>query len=328
MLVSIVITSYNYEAYIGEAIDSALNQTHPDVEVIVVDDGSTDGSREIIAGFGDRIQTILRDNGGQSASCNMGFARSRGEVVIFLDADDVLLPQAAALHAREFAEAPDTVKSAGYMNVINGDGSDAGYRLPRQLPQSGNYRDETLKHGLETIRNSFTSGQAWSRNFLLQVLPLPTDDLIGTDGYLTAVDRLFGRLAYIHTPVVNYRRHARNKGPIRYRFDREYMQQRLNCKRRRIAFAENWIKRLNLDYDAQQLHTLRDWRLVLMQHALSLMGSEEAPVSLQAMCSAPFRNVYQRADRAFLTAVALCITRLLPRRPSLAVASHMLERSH
>ncbi len=113
MLVSIVIANYNYAAYIEEALASALNQTHPDVEIIVVDDGSTDGSRDIIDRYRDRCTVLLRANSGQCDSCAAGFAVSRGEVVIFLDADDALLPEAAALHAAAFAAHPDTVKSAG-----------------------------------------------------------------------------------------------------------------------------------------------------------------------------------------------------------------------
>src|SRR5262249_61789343 len=88
---SIVINNYNYGRFLRDAIGSALNQSYPHVEVIVVDDGSTDGSREIIAGYGDRIIPVLKQNGGQASAYNARVARSCGKVMLFLDSDDMLL---------------------------------------------------------------------------------------------------------------------------------------------------------------------------------------------------------------------------------------------
>jgi len=76
--VSIIIDNYNYGRFLGEAIDSALAQTYPHVEVIVVDDGSTDNSREVIAKYGDRIIPVLKENGGQASAFNAGLLRPRG----------------------------------------------------------------------------------------------------------------------------------------------------------------------------------------------------------------------------------------------------------
>src|SRR5687768_5034795 len=91
-LVSVVINNYNYGRYLGPAIDSALQQSYPCVEVIVVDDGSTDHSRAVIAGYGHRIIPIYKANGGQASALNAGYEESQGEIVIFLDADDLLGP--------------------------------------------------------------------------------------------------------------------------------------------------------------------------------------------------------------------------------------------
>src|SRR3954469_17707313 len=101
-LVSIIIDNYNYGRFIGDAIDSALAQTYANKEVIVVDDGSTDNSREIINGYSGRIQSVFKNNGGQSSALNAGFAASHGDVVYFLDADDVLFPDAVENVIREF----------------------------------------------------------------------------------------------------------------------------------------------------------------------------------------------------------------------------------
>ena len=90
-LVSVIIPNYNYAKYVGEAVESVLAQTYPQVEVIVVDDGSKDNSAEILAGFGDRVKVILQKNSGVSAARNRGVSESRGEYIAFLDADDVWL---------------------------------------------------------------------------------------------------------------------------------------------------------------------------------------------------------------------------------------------
>ena len=95
MRVSIVIDNYNSEAFVAQAIESALAQTHADLEVLVVDDGSTDRSAEVIRRYRDRVRVVEKPNGGQGSAYNRGFADSSGELVIFLDGDDWLYPQAA-----------------------------------------------------------------------------------------------------------------------------------------------------------------------------------------------------------------------------------------
>jgi glycosyltransferase involved in cell wall biosynthesis len=92
---SVIVNNFNYAQFLRAAVDSALGQTYADTEVIVVDDGSTDESRRVIAGFGDRVLPILKDNGGQASAFHAGLRASNGEVIIFLDADDLLLPSAS-----------------------------------------------------------------------------------------------------------------------------------------------------------------------------------------------------------------------------------------
>ena len=91
--VSIIINNYNYDQFLAKAIDSALNQTYPSVEVIVVDDGSTDQSCEIISSYGSNIIPVLKVNGGQNSCLNEGFKASSGDVIFFLDSDDLFHQQ-------------------------------------------------------------------------------------------------------------------------------------------------------------------------------------------------------------------------------------------
>jgi glycosyltransferase involved in cell wall biosynthesis len=91
--VSVIIPNYNYGRYIAEAIDSVFAQTLPPHEVIVVDDGSTDNSPEVLASYGDRITVLLQQNQGVGAARNAGAAASTGDLLAFLDADDKWLPE-------------------------------------------------------------------------------------------------------------------------------------------------------------------------------------------------------------------------------------------
>ena len=90
-LVSIIIGNYNYDQFVGEAIDSVLSQTYTNIEVIVVDDGSQDNSREVIAKYGNKVIPIFKENGGQPSNYNAGFAASKGEIICLLDSDDLFV---------------------------------------------------------------------------------------------------------------------------------------------------------------------------------------------------------------------------------------------
>lgn len=90
--VSVVIPCYNAQRWLAEAIESCLAQTYKNIEIIVVDDGSTDNSAEIARGFGANVALVQQPNRGGCAARNVGFARTTGDFIQFLDADDVLLP--------------------------------------------------------------------------------------------------------------------------------------------------------------------------------------------------------------------------------------------
>ena len=96
-LLSIVIPAYDVAPYVREAVDSALAQTHPHVEVVVVDDGSTDSTGSILESYGDRIVLIQQQNRGLAGARNTGIAHATGSYLGWLDADDIWYPQRAQL---------------------------------------------------------------------------------------------------------------------------------------------------------------------------------------------------------------------------------------
>ena len=109
-LVSILVSNYNYARYIGESIQSALDQTYANIELIVCDDGSTDDSVQVIEQYerkDPRLRFIRKANGGQASGFNAAFAASRGEIIALLDSDDLFLPHKVERIVADFQAHPD-----------------------------------------------------------------------------------------------------------------------------------------------------------------------------------------------------------------------------
>ncbi len=121
MKVSIVTISFNQVGFLNHAIRSVLEQDYPDIEYIVVDPGSTDGSRALIAGYADQVQTVLEPDGGPADGLNRGFARATGDVLAFLNSDDVLLP-GAVRRAVAYLESSKCDVVSGHAVVIDEEG--------------------------------------------------------------------------------------------------------------------------------------------------------------------------------------------------------------
>ena len=209
-VVSIIIINYNYASFIKEAIESSLNQTYNNIEIIVVDDGSNDNSIDIIRSFKDSIRSILKQNGGQASAINQGFKVSKGDIIIFLDADDILLPEAVSSFVDGFTN-PNTVKCHGALSIIDQQGKSTGYQVPNQLLPEGNLREHILQHGPESYICPPMSGNSWSRKFLNQVLPIPENEYkISADAYLFTLVPLFGYIACVSNKIGMYRIHSCN----------------------------------------------------------------------------------------------------------------------
>lgn len=121
MKVSIVTISFNQVGFLNHAIRSVLEQDYPDIEYIVVDPGSTDGSRALIAGYADQIKTVLEPDHGPADGLNRGFARATGDVFAFLNSDDILLP-GAVRRAVECLQSGRCDVVSGHAVVIDAEG--------------------------------------------------------------------------------------------------------------------------------------------------------------------------------------------------------------
>lgn len=127
-LVSVIIPSYNRAAYIEAAINSALDQTYGPVEVIVVDDGSTDGSYEKLQQWAEREELVLlthpeRRNRGQSASINLGIQRATGRYIAILDSDDMFAKEKLADQVAFLEANPETGMVYGQGHAVDANGN-------------------------------------------------------------------------------------------------------------------------------------------------------------------------------------------------------------
>lgn len=206
---SVIINNHNYGRFLKDAIESALSQTYPYTEVIVVDDGSIDNSRGIIADYGDRVIPILKENGGQGSAFNAGLASSRGEVILFLDSDDMLLPTALGEAVPLFSD-PEVVKVHWRLRVVDEHSREMNQLRPGAPLPEGDLREAVFRLGLTNYLSAPTSGNAWSRHFLERIFPVPEIFRQGADTYLFELAPFFGVVRRISEPQSLYRKHGKN----------------------------------------------------------------------------------------------------------------------
>jgi glycosyltransferase involved in cell wall biosynthesis len=244
-LVSIVITNFNYREFLPTAIRSALDQTHGRVEVIVVDDGSTDGSRSVIAEFGDRVTPIYQENQGQTSATNRGFAAASGEIVMFLDADDALHRQAVAEVVARWR--PGVSKVQFCLSTVDDHGRSVGYVFPR-FPDDYSperVRRSVLRTGTYVWVN--TSGNAYGRAYLERIMPMSAERFPHSiDGPLNTVAPLFVDVISISRALGHYRVHGRNIRAMR-RFDPSRLASWIVGRGRELAYFQEWAAKLGVD---------------------------------------------------------------------------------
>jgi glycosyltransferase involved in cell wall biosynthesis len=208
---SIIINNYNYGRFLAQAIESALAVDWESKEVIVVDDGSTDDSRPTIEQFGLRVAAIFTENGGQARAANAGVAQSTGDAIIFLDADDLLLPSVARQVAAAWS--PGVAKVQYGMIYVDRELRPLG----RQFPVYSERHTPELVSSSMRKRGGYlmspTSGNAWSRDFLKVVFPIPTrdDGLEYIDQYLNKLAPFFGYVVSLRSSQCLYRQHGENE---------------------------------------------------------------------------------------------------------------------
>ena len=203
--VTIAICNYNYERFLAEAIDSALAQDYPHTSVLVVDDGSTDRSREIILSYGSRIRSVLKENGGQVSAYNRALDEVDTEYVILLDADDLLYPTAVTEVVRRF-DSGNYAKVQFRLDVISRDGSLTGVTVPHSDPPAD--CGTLLREGW-LYPSPPASGNAYKASALRRFFPIPetSEGRYGADFFAIYGVALVGQVASIAQSLGAYRVH-------------------------------------------------------------------------------------------------------------------------
>jgi glycosyltransferase involved in cell wall biosynthesis len=242
--VSAVIPVYNGARYIAEAISSVLDQKLPPVECVVVDDGSTDATADVVADFGAAVTYVRAERGGVSKARNHGIRLARGELVAFLDHDDVWLPEKLERQVEALCAQPDANLGLCAVEMM-----DAGGRTNRVmgLSQRRNLVMSMLTYDGIEIPSCSSAGLA-RREWLLSAGGF--DNALSTcaDWDLLLRSLLDGDLSYVDEPLVRYRVHdsnmSRNVGSIerdmRYAFAKAFGDPRLPASvrvQRRHAYA-------------------------------------------------------------------------------------------
>jgi glycosyltransferase involved in cell wall biosynthesis len=250
-LISVLIDTYNYGHFIDDTIASVLKQDFPPerMEILVVDDGSTDDTAERVAKYGDRIRYLQKPNGGQASAFNFGLARAQGDVVAFLDADDYWLPGKLKRVAEEFQRQPEVGMVYHNFRTLHSDGEfrDGGFcGLSGFLPDS---REDLLRFDLHP-----TSALAFRRNVLERILPVPEELVIQADAYLSACAIFLAPVAYISDPLAVYRIHGSNLwNVVANQENAEKLRRRSRTTRAVGSSVRGWLQTNGFDTDSPHL---------------------------------------------------------------------------
>jgi len=209
--VSVLIDTYNHEKFIEQAIASVLEQNFPasDFEILVVDDGSTDRTPELVNKFSSRVAYLPKPNGGQASAFNFGISHCRGEIVAFLDGDDWWAANKLARVVSTFAEAPSVgIVGTGIINVQR-DGTHQVETLKEGFRFTASNRDGAL---MFRRRGAFlgTSRMAIRAELLRRIGNVPEEIAIQADEYLFTLAAALSEVAILPEALTFYRLHADN----------------------------------------------------------------------------------------------------------------------
>jgi glycosyltransferase involved in cell wall biosynthesis len=260
-LVTVIIDSFNYGHFIGEAIDSVLSQDLPAdrMEILVVDDGSSDDTAERVRKYGRRIQYLYKFNGGQASAFNLGFAHAQGEVVALLDADDYFLPGKLKRVLAEFSKHPD----AGLVY----------HRLQEFHTRTGERHDgffSALSGNVAASRRDLlsyilypSSALAFRRSSVAPLLPIPERLTIQADSHLTGLIIFLAPVVAVPESLAVYRIHDHNLfHSATADIDVERIQRRMATREILVSGMKSWLVANGRDLADSDLHALfMQWRL-------------------------------------------------------------------
>jgi glycosyltransferase involved in cell wall biosynthesis len=212
-LVSVLVANYNYAKYIGKAIESALDQTYPNLEIIVCDDGSTDNSCKVVDAYvqkDSRVKLVRKQNGGVSSALNAAYRESSGEIICILDADDIWMPNKLP----KVLEAFQSDSQCGFVihNVIQIDGHGQFIKRTPMLSNlaSGWMAPLALENGGRVQNTPPASALCFRREVTDLIFPINEVFLRNADGLILSLALLVTLIVPISEVLSMYRLHGAN----------------------------------------------------------------------------------------------------------------------
>ncbi|WP_420450786.1 glycosyltransferase family 2 protein [Ilumatobacter sp.] len=271
----VVIPNFNYACFIGDAIESVLRSTRPADEIMVIDDGSTDDSAEVVVAF-DEVELVRRSNSGQSDAVFHGAHRSRSDVVVLLDSDDTMSADRLEWVAAAFDD-PEVVMAWHPLRIDDGSGGDRGICPETRLPSG--HLAERLGAGTVTTF-ALSSGLSIRRSAFEQLGPIPVEFRNAADSLLVRSVPFLGAVAATDRALGTYRVHDASESRRGVGRSSDSMVRLLD---RRLALAE----------DERRLVVQRanEHRVQVDERALGQMDGMYVDLALgRARLSAPSRR--------------------------------------
>jgi glycosyltransferase involved in cell wall biosynthesis len=233
-LVSILISNHNYAAFLGDAIESCLRQTYENLEIIICDDGSTDGSYRILERYRSldgRISVVYQAHGGQSMALNTAFQESTGDIICLLDADDVFLRDKVQRVIGGFSAAPDAGFAVNRMLRVDRARKYLG-DVPMVSPLASGWMRPFLSLSAPHVTSGLPpcSGLSLRRSVTETIFPLPRRLSGYADTLIQVLAPLITPIVAIETPLSEYRVHGANLAAV-HEFDETRLRDLAVCER-------------------------------------------------------------------------------------------------
>jgi glycosyltransferase involved in cell wall biosynthesis len=274
---SVVIANYNYGSFLRQCIESVLEQDYCPVQIIVVDDGSTDNSREVIESFGASVTGIYKSHSGQISSLNAGLSKANRDLIVLLESDDLLAPGALRAYATAFQQ-PGVVRCQGYMRLITAEGKPTGLWNPARRPEDENLKDMVLGFGPGSYISTGASGNAWLTSFIKKVTPLP-EGAAAPDALLFEAAPLYGKTVTLERHVASYRRHGNSMSDKKSPLTSQNISVIIRAHEDHCAWIVSLAAR-NLLVADPRLWVRKNWRIATLRYLITRLENTGDPPSL------------------------------------------------
>lgn len=267
-LVSVLMTSYNHARFIGRALDSLLRQTYEKFEIIICDDGSSDNTAQVVAGYSckdSRIRFGVKRNGGQASAMNEAFHRSAGEIICLCDSDDLFAPRKLERVVDTFALKPECGLISHDISIVNA--QDKTLRIRTVTPRSDGYLGH--KCHLLSRENPLQPccGLCFRRDVMHAIFPLPETFRTDADSLISGPAAYMTVTGIIPEVLSSWRIHGANSGADGMTLDHlstEWLENRLEYAERLLEYTREFVeRRLGISYDMSCFRPVLEFRMAL-----------------------------------------------------------------